>query len=60
VRLVARVIVFCIQPENKTHTGPDLYIVILNAPLCEMNRMTLIPANEYFELDTLAVFSDLA
>jgi hypothetical protein len=34
--------------------------VILNAPLCEMNRMTIIPANEYFELDTLAVFRDLA
>jgi hypothetical protein len=30
-----------------------------DAPLCEMNRMTIVPANEFFELDTLAVFRDL-
>jgi len=24
-----------------------------------MNRMTIVPANEFFELDTLAVFRDL-
>jgi hypothetical protein len=34
--------------------------VILNNPLCEMNRMTIVPANEFFKLDALAVFSDLA
>jgi hypothetical protein len=34
--------------------------VILNEPLCEMNRMAIVPANEFFELDTVAVFRDLA
>jgi hypothetical protein len=34
--------------------------VILNAPPCVMNRMTIIPAKEFFELDALAVFRDLA
>jgi hypothetical protein len=62
VRLVARrsSSSFAFQPENETHTGPDFYIVILNAPLCEMNRMTIIPAKEFFELDAPAVFRDLA
>jgi hypothetical protein len=34
--------------------------VIVNAPFCEMNSVTVVPANEFFELDTLAVFRDLA
>jgi hypothetical protein len=34
--------------------------VILNDLLCEMNRMTIVPANEFFKLDALAVFRDLA
>jgi hypothetical protein len=29
------------------------------ALLCEMNRMAIVPANEFFELDALAVFRDL-
>jgi hypothetical protein len=33
--------------------------VILNAALCEMNRVTIVPANEFFELDAVAVFRDL-
>jgi hypothetical protein len=32
----------------------------MNASLCEMNRMAIVPANEFFELDALAVFCDLA
>ena len=40
-------------------TVPDLDIVILNEPLCEMNRVTIVPANEFFKLDALAVFRDL-
>jgi hypothetical protein len=34
--------------------------VLLNVPLCEVDRMTVVPANEFFELDALAVFRDLA
>jgi hypothetical protein len=34
--------------------------VILNASLCEMNRMAIVPANEFFELDAPAIFRDLA
>jgi hypothetical protein len=34
--------------------------VILNDLLCEMNRMAVVPANEFFELDAAAVFRDLA
>jgi hypothetical protein len=34
--------------------------VIFNDLLCEMNRMTIVPANEFFELDALAFFRDLA
>jgi hypothetical protein len=34
--------------------------MIMNASLCEMNRMAIVPANEFFELDALAVFCDLA
>jgi hypothetical protein len=34
--------------------------VVTNASLCEMNRMAIVPANEFFELDALAVFHDLA
>jgi hypothetical protein len=29
-------------------------------PLCEMNRVAIVPANEFFELDEPAVFRDLA
>jgi hypothetical protein len=32
--------------------------VILNDPLCEMNRVAIVPANEFFELDAVAVFRD--
>jgi hypothetical protein len=28
-------------------------------PLCEMNRVAIVPANEFFELDAVAVFRDL-
>ena len=41
-------------------TGPDFYIVILNAVLREMNCMAVVPANEFFELDAPAIFRDLA
>jgi hypothetical protein len=34
--------------------------VILNDPLCEMNRVTIVPANEFFELNAVAVFRDPA
>jgi hypothetical protein len=34
--------------------------VIPNVPLCEMNCVAIVPANEFFELDTPAVFRDLA
>jgi hypothetical protein len=34
--------------------------VILNDPLCEMNRVTIVPANEFLELDALAVCRDIA
>jgi hypothetical protein len=34
--------------------------VVPNVPLCEMNRMAIVPAKEFFELDALAVFRDLA
>jgi hypothetical protein len=64
VRLVARrsssSSSLAFQPEDETNTGPDFYIVILNAPLSEMNRMAIVPANEFFELDALAVFRDPA
>jgi hypothetical protein len=33
--------------------------VILNAPLCEMNRMAIVPANEFVELDAMAVYGNL-
>jgi hypothetical protein len=32
----------------------------MNASLCEMNCMAIVPANEFFELDALAVLRDLA
>jgi hypothetical protein len=32
----------------------------LNEPLCQINRVAILPANEFFELDTAAVFRDLA
>jgi hypothetical protein len=35
-------------------------VISVHAALCEMNRMTIVPANEFFELDELAVFRDLA
>ena len=28
--------------------------MILNASLCEMNRMAIVPSNEFFELDAPA------
>jgi hypothetical protein len=34
--------------------------VILKKPLCEMNRVAIVPANEFLEPDTAAVFRDLA
>ena len=34
--------------------------MILNDPLCEMDRVTIVPANEFFKLDAVAVFRDLA
>jgi hypothetical protein len=34
--------------------------VILNKPLCEINRVIIVPANEIFELGTVAVLRDLA
>jgi hypothetical protein len=33
--------------------------VTLNAPLCEINRMAIVPANEFFELNALAIFRDV-
>jgi len=33
---------------------------ILNEPLCEMNRMTIVPANEFFKPNAAAAFRDLA
>jgi hypothetical protein len=34
--------------------------VISNDPLCEMHRVAIVPANEFFKLDAVAVFRDLA
>jgi hypothetical protein len=34
--------------------------MLLNAPFREMNSVAVVPANEFFELDALAVFRDLA
>jgi hypothetical protein len=34
--------------------------VLLNAPFCELNSVAVAPANEFLELDALAVFRDLA
>jgi hypothetical protein len=47
------VIVFCL-------TVPDFDIVISNDPLCEMHRLAIVPANEFFELNAVTVFRDLA
>ena len=33
--------------------------MILNDPLCEMDRVTIVPTNEFFKLDAVAVFRDL-
>jgi hypothetical protein len=41
-------------------TGPDFDIVILKMPVCEMNRVAIIPADRFFEVDALAVFRGLA
>jgi len=63
VRLVARYSSssFALQREDVTGAAPNFDIVIsVHAALCEMNRMTIVPANEFFELDELAVFRDLA
>jgi hypothetical protein len=51
---------FAFQPEDETSTVPDFDIVILNDPLCEMDRVTIVPTNEFFKLDAVAVFRDLA
>jgi hypothetical protein len=51
---------FAFQPEHEAIAVPDFDIVILNEPLCQMNRMAIVPANEFFKLDTAAVFRDLA
>jgi hypothetical protein len=51
---------FSLQSKDEASTVPDLNIVILNAPLCEMNRVAIVPANEFLELDALAIFRDLA
>jgi hypothetical protein len=48
------------QPEDKAIVVPDFDIVILNEPLCAHHGFTIVPANEFFELDTPAVFRDLA
>jgi hypothetical protein len=40
------------QPEDKAIVGPDFDIVILNEPLCAHHGFTIVPANEFFELDT--------
>jgi hypothetical protein len=34
--------------------------VVINVSLCEMNRMAIVPTNEFSELDALAVFRDPA
>jgi hypothetical protein len=34
--------------------------VILNEPFREMNRVAIVPADQFFEVDAVAVFSDLA
>jgi hypothetical protein len=51
---------FAFQPEHEAITVPDFDIVILNEPLCEMNRMAVVPAYKFFELDAVAVFRDFA
>jgi hypothetical protein len=34
--------------------------VILKMPLCEMNRVAIVPADQFFEVGAVAVFRDLA
>jgi hypothetical protein len=34
--------------------------VILNEPLCQMNCVAIVPANEFFKLNAAAAFRDLA
>jgi hypothetical protein len=38
---------------------PDFDIMVLNDPLCEMNRVAIVPANKFFELDAVAVLASL-
>ena len=49
---------FAFQPEHEAITVPDFDVVILNDPLCEMDRVTIVPTNEFFKLDAVAVFRD--
>jgi hypothetical protein len=48
------------QPEDKAIIGPDFDILILNEPLCSHHGFTIVPANEFFELDAPPVVCDLA
>jgi hypothetical protein len=34
--------------------------VILNVPLCEMNRVAIVPADQFFEGDAVTVFRNPA
>jgi hypothetical protein len=46
------------QPKNEAITSPDFDIGILDAPLCEMHRVAIVPANQLFEVDAVAVFRE--
>jgi hypothetical protein len=50
---------FALKPENEAITAPDFDIVILHQPLCEMHRVAIVPANEFFEADITASFPHL-
>ena len=54
------IVVFCVAAENEAIGSQDFDIAILNAPLCEMNRVAMVPANQLFEVDAVAVFRNLA
>jgi hypothetical protein len=51
---------FAFQTKDKAIVGPDFDVLILNEPLRPHHSFAVIPANQFFELDTPAVFRDLA
>jgi hypothetical protein len=50
---------FAFQREDVTVTAPDFDIVISNELLRAHHGFSIVPANEFLELATPAVFRDL-